>query len=495
MTDSVAAGEARRLHWSTLIASFGKSLRAMWSALAGGAYFAVSGQWWLVALIVTGLIVAVVVGALLGWLTFTYRVGADEIRIDSGILNRTHRSIPFDRVQDVSISQGPIARLLGVAAARFETGSASDANSEEGVLASVPLDEAEALRRLIRARRSALTPAAVVSVEPAAREAGPEVEPIYAMDFKRLLVSGLFNFSLALIAALAGASLTAGDAIGFDPFKRNFWRRMEDVLGPVASYALEHRVSAAIGGILLLVLIGVASGLTRTLLRDYGFRVDGTKTGLRRRRGLLTKTDVTLQIRRIQAAIVGSGPVRAAFGWHDLKLQSLAQDEGGKNDHLIAPLASAQEVERLLAELGLGSLAGVEGWRKVSPAFVTVLAVGLAPLFALAGIQAIFSPLIGIGIATLLLIAIGLRYASWRRTRYALDSGRVLIRSGWWRRGTSVLPVANIQSIELSETFVSRWFGTASLVLGVAGGSGHVIPALPRESARQLRGELLTSVA
>jgi putative membrane protein len=99
------------------------------------------------------------------------------------------------------------------------------------------------------------------------------------------------------------------------------------------------------------------------------------------------------------------------------------------------------------------------------------------------------------GIGALLLIAISLRYASWQRTRYALDGGRVLIRSGWWRRGTSVLPVANIQSIELSETFVSRRFGTASLVLGVAGGSGHVIPALPRESARQLRGELLTSVA
>jgi pimeloyl-ACP methyl ester carboxylesterase len=29
------------------------------------------------------------------------RIGADEIRIDSGIVSRTHRSIPFDRIQDV----------------------------------------------------------------------------------------------------------------------------------------------------------------------------------------------------------------------------------------------------------------------------------------------------------------------------------------------------------------------------------------------------------
>jgi putative membrane protein len=467
----------------------------MWSALAGGAYFAVSGQWWLVALIVAGLTGAVIVGALLRWLTFTYRVGPDEIRIDSGILNRTHRSIPFDRIQDVGISQGPIARLLGVAAARFETGSVSGANTEEGILAAVALEEAEELRQTVRTRRSGLAGIAVTPLDMTEAKAETETEPVYAMDFRRLLISGLFNFSLTLIAALVGASQTVGDAMGFDPFKRSFWRRMEDVIGPVASYALEHRVAAAIGGILLLILVGVASGLTRTLLRDYGFRLDRTETGLRRRRGLLTKTDVTLQIRRIQAAIVGSGPVRAAFGWHDLKLQSLAQDDGGKDDHLVAPLASAEEIVRLLGELRFGGLAGVEGWKKVSPTFVTVLAVGLAPLFVLATIQAIFFPSIGIGIAALLSIAIGVRYLSWRRTRYALDRGRVLVRSGWWQARTSVLPVGNIQSIELSESFVSRWFGTASLVLGVAGGGGHVIPALPRESARHLRNQLLTSVA
>ena len=57
-----------------------------------------------------------------------------------------------------------------------------------------------------------------------------------------------------------------------------------------------------------------------------------------------------------------------------------------------------------------------------------------------------------------------------------------------------VLPLSKIQSIDLRESIVTRWFGTASLQFGVAGGTPlapHSIPAIPREGARQLRDRLL----
>ena len=43
--------------------------------------------------------------------------------------------------------------------------------------------------------------------------------------------------------------------------------------------------------------------------------------------------------------------MRRALGWFELKLQSLAQDEAGKGDHVVAPLARPEEVERILGEL------------------------------------------------------------------------------------------------------------------------------------------------
>jgi putative membrane protein len=237
------------------------------------------------------------------------------------------------------------------------------------------------------------------------------------------------------------------------------------------------------------------------VLREYGFRLDRTGVGLRRRRGLLTKTDVTLPARRAQAAIIATGPLRDGLGWRELKLQSLASDEGGSGDHVLAPLAREDEVAQILSALGWRPLSNTTGWLRVSPAYVWSLAVGLSPLLLLAflallNIEVGAAALLGVGAVGFVLLV--LRWRGWRRTLYALDGDRLLMRSGWWRHRTVILPLDRIQSVDLTESFISRMFGTAGLGFGVAGGSGfsaHEIPALPRETARELRRRLLVSVA
>ena len=491
MTEAARGEAVRRLHWSSMLTTLGTAARSMWGMFAGGAYFAASGQWQLVIAVIGATIAFSLVGAVVGWRTFTYQSSNDEIRIDSGLLNRKHRSIPFDRIQDVDISQGPVARLLGVARVKLETGG-SGAGKDEGVLSAVELEDAEALRQLVRRHRSVAAPDAAPTPDSAAA-AEAEVTPLYAMDTKRLLLAGIFNFSLAVFAALAGASQTFGDVLGIDPFRRGFWHDTEAVIGPFAALILAHQVTAALAGLVFVGLIGLATGIVRTVLRDYGFRIDRAHSGLRRRRGLLTKSDVTLQVRRVQAAVIGTGPVREKFGWRDLKLQSLAQDESGKDDHLVAPLATSGEVDGLLAELQLEPVGSASGWQPVSRAYVTMFLIATSPLYLAALAQILLSPWVGAALALLIAAAQATRWIAWKRTAYVLDDGRLLVRRGWWRRRLLVLPARNIQTLDVEESFVSRWFGVASLTIGVAGGSGHGVPAIPRERARQLRSELLSS--
>ena len=172
------------------------------------------------------------------------------------------------------------------------------------------------------------------------------------MDLRRVLTAGVFNFSLAVLAALFGVSQSLGEVAGIDFFARRFWRDALDAGSPLADLILAHQFAAVVAGTVTLGALGLATGVGRTLLRDYRFRLDRTATGLRRRRGLLTLTDVTLPLARVQAAIIGSGPVRDRFGWRDLKLQSLAKDEGSKGDHVVAPLAHDAEIDAILDQLG-----------------------------------------------------------------------------------------------------------------------------------------------
>lgn len=484
-----AVGVPERLHPLFILTGIGGSLRGMAGGYAAIGYLAMSGRATTALIAAIGLLIALAGSLLLYWMRFQYRVGENEIRIDSGIFSRTHRSIPFDRIHDADITQGPIARLAGLAKVKFETGSAGG-KDDEGVLHAIALERAQQLRSLIRARRSNAAvpqPASVDDAEPA---------PVYAMDLRRVLLAGMFNFSLALFAGLFGATQTFGDLAGFDPLSRSFWLGLLNAGDPIADFILAHRIAAAVAGMLVLVLAGLLTGIVRTVLREYGFRLDRVEIGLRRRRGLLTRTDVTLPCKRAQAAIISTGPVRDAWGWRTLKVQSLARDEGGSGDHVLAPLARDDEVGAILSELGWRSVPGTIAWRNVSPAYLWAFVAALAPFLLAAAIQLLVQPLIGVGLALLFGTMILMRLLAWRRTRYAVEEDRLLIVTGWWRRRLLIIPKARIQSIDLSENVVSRLFGTGTLTLGVAGGSGfsgHSVPSLPRQTARDLRQQLLAA--
>ena len=482
--DSADLAPPERLHPLIVLTGLGSSLRGVAGGYAGIAYLAATGRLQTALIGGGALLLLTLVGLVLYWRRFEYRVGAHEVRIDSGIFSRTHRSIPFDRVQDVDISQGPLARLLGLAKVKFETGAS--AGSEEAVLPAIALERAEALREHVRSRRGVQAPDASAATAEAA--------PLFSMNLRRVLLAGVFNFSLAIFAGLFGATQTFGDVLGFDPFEREFWERL--LTGnPVADYVANHRAVAAVAGIAVLLLAGLLTGLVRTLLREYRFRLDRTGTGLRRRRGLLTLTDVTLPLRRVQAALIHTGPVRERFGWRELKLQSLARDEEAKSgDHVVAPLATPNELRPILEELGWAAALDEQDWHPIDRAYVTSFALVFAPVLLLALGSVLLSPGGLIGVAAICLL-IGNRWLAWRRTRYALDGERLLVRRGWWRRSTLILPLRSIQSIDLAENALGRRFGIASLTMGVAGGSGfsgHSIPGLPRERASQIRDALLS---
>ena len=62
-------------------------------------------------------------GAWLGWVRLRYRVGDNDVRLEQGIISRSARSVPYERIQDVSLEQKLIPRLLGLVEVKFETGA------------------------------------------------------------------------------------------------------------------------------------------------------------------------------------------------------------------------------------------------------------------------------------------------------------------------------------------------------------------------------------
>ncbi|WP_265530598.1 PH domain-containing protein [Sphingomicrobium marinum] len=509
-THAVAAvadtADVRRLHPLTIVTSLGGIIKSAWGAFAAGAYFIYSGQEWIAAALVGAVIFFNLVEPILRYFSFSYRVADDELEMHSGILNRNHRSIPFDRVQDVNIEQNPIARLVGLARVKLETGASASGGEEDGVIDSITLDRANDLRDLIRRHRAGVT--APTPAEAGAQpivETADESEPVFSMDIKRLAQLSVFNFSLAIVGVLFGLAQTYGDVLGIDPFSQRFWRDMLSQSETLQGFVLANQFVTVIFGLLSFVFVGLLTGVIRTVPRDWGFRLNRTETGFRRRRGLFTLTDVVMPLKRVQAAIRATGPVRRAFGFAEMKLQSLARESAKVGDHLIAPLATQSETDAILEQMEWRPLEDSTDWQRPAKAYFWMGLLWLIPILALilGGLAVAATQrevpgwlsLLAIGIVAVM--ALG-HYVDYRRRRHRIDGDRFLIRSGWWRQRLVILPLKNIQSADVAYNFISRAFGVADVKLGVAGGSGfsaHGVDSVPADDAYALRKKLLEEAA
>jgi putative membrane protein len=511
--------EPRRLHSLTLLLGVVRLVPQSLNMLPVivGLGFAGGRQW------IVPAIIAWAVGSLAiriwAWRRFSWTVDADDVTITSGILSRQVRTIPFDRIQDVTIEQGMIARLFGLAKVGFETGSSGGDKKDEGTLDSIALGEAEWLRDYIRLHRSGVAVRATDAVAPVAAEqsatpAAARVESddrtLFVMTPSRLIMAGLFNFSLAVFAVLFGLLQTFDDILPFDPFSVRFWENLVEGT-TLESWVVAHRWLSVVGGALTLLLLGFATGIVRTFLRDWGYRLDRSPRGFRRRRGLTTRTDVAIPIARVQAAVVRTGWVRRLMGWYSLQVESLASDSGDEGgDHVVAPFARLTEIDPILCELaldraGLEEGIGAGGWQRshasvIWTPVVGALCIALLVFSAIFGVEHIMGePVLDrapfpvhwvLPFVPLFVALIG--WISWRRRLWHFDGRLLHVADGITSPRHTILPARHVQSADLTIGPLQRRLGTASLTLGVPGGV-HSIESIPMGSARALRAAVLAA--
>jgi putative membrane protein len=504
MSDAAAAipaaeGEPnwQRLHPATLALAVVKLGPRSLQFLPAVAALGFTGNWlWIVPAIGAFLLISLA-AAWFQWLRFRFLVGDDEVVIESGVLSRQHRTIPFDRIQDVSIEQGLVSRALGIAKVGFETGAGGKEN--DASLDAIALGSAQALRTTIRAHRSGEVPAPVATAD--APEAPPATEDrlLFAMTPRQLLIAGLFNFSLAALAVV-GAGMQFFD--GLLPFDFNVFNPM-DWIDIAEDYGLDqwllaHRWIAGVGAALSLLLIGFASGIATMFFANWDFRLTREPRALRRTRGLTTRTDVAVPVKRVQAAILVTGWFRQRFGWHELRLQSLASDGEKERDHQVVPFAKLGEIDPVLAEVAIRRPDAGQAWQH-SHRIVALGPIIGALCATIGGGVALY---LGNAVGWLALVAAPLiaLIAFWaaRFHRWADLGEQVAIRRGAWKPKMTLLPHASVQSVDLKSDFILRPLGLATLVFGVPGGSSlatHEIPAIPLAAAQDLRTRILAARA
>lgn len=404
------------------------------------------------------------------WWRFTYTLLPNEMYIESGVFSRNRRSIPWERVQDVEIERGPLARVLGLAKVKLQTGGSG---SDEGLLDSIALSDAVALRDEVRARRG-------VAVAPSVDTQVPVAEPpVFRMTLARILQAGLFNFSLIWLAVILGATQYFGRLLPT-------WEEVEVWVGQHQSelWGMVSPVTIA-AGLLLFLAVSTVAGVVEMLVRNYGFTLSLERRTLRRVRGLITRSEVAIPLRRVQAARTVAHWIKRRWDLCRVEVQSMGAF-GGMEE--LAPLANSQEAERLLSIAGNFARIAPERFTPVAPIdrWYDALTKAL-PLALLSLLVGLVWPAAWLGLAVAMLWGtvqvISARPHGWR-----VEGDVLQVRDGWFSQDHWLLPLRNIQSVSLSVGPVQRRLALATVAVDSAGGQseGLCIRNLAIDDARAL---------
>jgi putative membrane protein len=464
---------SRRLHIATILFRALATLRSFAIPILAALYASRSLD--LATWIGGGVGLAMLLPSTLSWWRFRYAVDGESMMIESGVLSRNRRVIPFARVADVDIERGPLQRLFGLATVRIETGGS---DKDEGLLDSVSLAEAERLRETVRRARQ---------VRVSALNAGAAAEkPLFEMTTGDLLRFGLFSFSfasLSLIVAAIGGIVSQVDGLRDD---------MVDLVKDVA----ERNVASGIGSATIVALIfalvaaALITSIARVFIAEAGYRLTETAHGFRRVRGLFTKREVLIPRARVQLATLASGPVWRAVDRYGLSVQTLSGADGAGGNQPMAPFARHTEIIALIAKLPGLRLPGDLPLIAVSPLHALARATTMALLAALPVVIAGFfelGALFGLGLVPLLA---AWRWLEARGHRYALVDHLLWVQRGFRRRTLAIVPASSVQVVTVSRSWRERQFGLATLSVDTAGGLIEVQDLPFAEAARLARALL-----
>ncbi|HWE81235.1 MAG TPA: PH domain-containing protein [Gaiellaceae bacterium] len=255
------------------------------------------------------------------WLVTRWRIDADDLQIETGLVRRRSLRFPLSQVQAIDVVRPGLARMFRVAELRLRMGGASGSTAR---LAYLPEHEVEPLR----ARLLSLADGAVPHEEQG-EPATVEEHLLTTVPTARLVASILISD----VGVVAEAALVALIVTG--------------LLAPAVA------VGVITGGTAAILAIGTA--VWRRFNQEYRLSVAETGDGLRLHSGLVALTTETIRPGRVQGVRMVEPLLWRRLGWCRLEVdlagrqrsKGEGQAERGKL-RAVLPVGSRSDAERLL---------------------------------------------------------------------------------------------------------------------------------------------------
>jgi putative membrane protein len=413
----------------------------------------------LVLLILLGVLAVLIVAFWLVWRFQQFRISDEYVEVRKGIVFRSHRRAPLDRVQGVNLTRPFPARLIGMAKLEV-VGAGTDAN--------VPLEylstpKAETVRKDIlrlasgarAAREGRQAPAAGQSTQPGSGT--PHTMRSQLVGSMNEGVSGIIGgVDLDDVAPESVVKIPTGRLVGSQLLTGVLWfgfflvlfaamlsfvipAILSDTSGPEATFAILG-VTLGVGIPLVIATVAITWAQISKSLR---YSIAPTPDGIRITYGLFTTITETIPPGRIFAAEVSQSLLWRPFGWWTIKINrmtgksvSAQQSSTAQQFNIVLPVGVVADVQRVL-ELIVPDLPAED-----------------LPLVWEHGIRGPQQD--GDLYRGMARRAWWRRPFSWKRHGYAVTDFALLLRRGVFWRKLAIFPLVRLQSISSEQGPIDR---------------------------------------
>jgi len=405
----------------------------------------------LVVLLAVVAVVLLLIGIFwLMWRFHDFRITEAHVEVRKGVIFRSHRRAPLDRVQGVNLTRPFPARLIGLAKLEVD-GAGNDANVPLEYLSTAKAESVRAdILRLASGARHAKE-----AVRGSADPAAARTMRAQLADSMNVGVTGLITgVDLDDVAPEHVLRIPTGRLVGSHVLSGLVWLVFVAVVFGIGMAAVvpamladrEPGAGIAVVGIALVMgipLLFAAVAVTwGRIARALRYSIAPTPDGVRITFGLFTTVTETIPPGRIFAVEVSQPLLWRPFGWWMVRINRMSgkaasrqQSSQGQQFNIVLPVGARADVERVLA---------------------LILPDTPAEVVPLIWEQGVLGPREGDPYATIPARAGWRRPLSWRRHGIALTDFALLMRRGRIWRQLVVFPLARLQGFSVHQGPIDR---------------------------------------
>lgn len=397
---------------------------------------------------ILSVVLVLLIGGILSWLRFTYRVVDGELQIEQGVFVRKNIYLSRERIQVIDIKAGVLQRMFGLVEVEVKTAGSS---SKEAKISAITRDKAEHLKQELRRE--------TVDIE-----SGEEIQKstrVYKVSAKELAIAACTSGSFGIALSIVGTVFSQVDQVLSE---EQLIRYLEMIVPASVSTNMVLYI------VIIVILISWLLSFFGTIIKYFGFTLTLSDKELLIRQGLFEQRQITVPFNRIQAIQIKEGLMRQPFGYASLVLESAGYGEDEGNSTTLYPLIQREQVREFLQE--------------VVPEYAQSLIVNAPPQRALrrylfrmvlwslvAIIPAWWLMPYGWYAVFILMPALFLGYAQYHDAGIGTNSRLLSIRSRVLSKTTAIVPKNRIQRVSLNQNPFQKRLNLLSYSVTVASGS------------------------